>query len=231
MAVSVFKKAASKIETPKASKPSKETAWLVGSDQNTEVLAEAIVEVNTCQREAKALEARASMFKSMLKTYCEDQWTTYMATTGVSPQTPMKVINRQGQSVTFVVQDRATGYVVKPEVEEALSDILGPGAVEDIVFEQTTFSFDPIVMAAPAIDGSLVQDVVGEALTGLLETLVQEGKITQVQADGLLTANTIKTFKPGLLTRLPDLCGRKVGIFATAVAAVGSAIVRYVKSN
>jgi hypothetical protein len=143
----------------------------------------------------------------------------------------MKLVNAKGESVTFVVQDRSSGFEIKDDMYEDLGGLLGEGALEQVVVDQTTFGFDPIVMLAPTPNGRTVQEVVGDRLGGMLEDMVERGELSRGQADSLLAVKTFRTFRPGFLQLLPAIVGKSVKKFSEVVDAVGSAIVQYVKAG
>lgn len=226
--MSLFKKAVAKTESKPASR-SKETAWTVGPNQEGEALGLAITELTQIQRQVKTLETKATNLKGKLKRYTERLWLNSFASNGVQPPTPMKLSNDAGESVTFVVQDRTSGYEIKPAVMEGLVDTLGQGGAAAIVFEQVTFGFSPHVLSGTTASGELVQDWLADKLTKLVERAVKEGTLTSEQAEGLVTAEQKCAFRPGLLERLADVCGADVTRMETVLEVVGSGITRYVK--
>jgi len=227
-----FAKAAGKVQAAAPARKKKETQWRVGAGEQERAIAEAISAMIEIAGQRKALETREGLFKGRLKAYAEELYVRDFAAVGVEPERPMNLVNDKGESVTFVVQDRSQGYKVSDETVDALTDLLGPGAVAELLYESVEFGFDAAVMAGPAMDGSgrLVQDVMGEELGKLLERLQLEGVLSEAQVDGLLAAKQVRTYRPGVMQRLPEICGRSVSRISDFLAAVGGACVRYIKS-
>ena len=143
----------------------------------------------------------------------------------------MRLVNEKGESVTFVVQDRTAGYKVSDEMAEDLAGLLGEDGAGAILFEQTTFSFDPLVMSQPANGGArLVQEVVGEALEEMIVMLKNSGELSEAQGDELISASSQRSFRPAIVPQLAMICGRSVKQIADFLAIAGSAITRYVKT-
>lgn len=227
----IFAKTAAKKDTVAPKKSRKETVWRVGQDQNQAKLAEAVGKVNFYHAEAKKAESAASVYKSILKNAAEENYLRDFATSGIPPETPMKFVNDNGESCTFVVQDR-TG-VVKPEVRAALEDVLGEDAVTNIVTERIVFSFDPVIMDSECAgdNNRKVQDVLGERLGALLSELTSEGLISAEQAESLLTAKQECHFRPNILDRMADICGKSVPTMRGFISAIGSGITQYIKAG
>jgi hypothetical protein len=183
------------------------------------------------EAEAKALEARAALHKNVVKAFAHEQYVTHLVGNGALPPTPTCVVTGSGESVTYVVQDRAGQYAAKDDQVEALAQILGEDVARNMVGEETTFSFDRLVLSLPG-----VLPAIQEALEGAVAKLTSEGPdgalpvLTQDQADQLIVADKKVTFRPGILDRLYQLVGADVNRMSATIDALGSSVTRYVKT-
>ena len=137
----------------------------------------------------------------------------------------MKVQTSNGEACTLVVQDRSAQYGVKADQEEALEELLGADAVDDLLYEETRIAFDRDVLA---IEG--VSEIVEAALERAISKLMREEVLTEEQAGALIDPIVKKTFKPGTLQRLPLICGRNTSKMEEFVDVMGSSCVKYVKA-
>lgn len=211
--------AAKKADTPKAKK--KATTWLVG-DPNSQQIGNSVHELITLDAQKKAIDAKMEVHKTAVCRFAKNAWFRDVADLGVPPETPLKVQNHDGESVSFVVQDRSAQYAVKEEQREALTQLLGADAVNDLLYEEVTFGFDRALLANPR-----VQEVVEAALESAIGTLQEEGILGD--EDSLITADTKVAFKPKTLDRLAALVGRDVNRLESFVRAMGSSAVMYVR--
>lgn len=236
---SIFAKAKGKTAAAPTKGRQKETVWAISpviSDTPTrEQLNTAVSELIRLQAERKQLETEESIHKGALRSFAEERYVDHLATVGVEPESPLKIINDKMQSVTFVVQDRGHLCKVTDEQIAALADLLGEDAVNDLLHEGGEFKFDTGVMgmtAPPAPDGAprTVQDVVAEALTDMLADLAESGKLTPEQADSLISFSAERRFKPKVLSYAVSVCGRNRGKLAQFLDVLGPAVTRYVKT-
>jgi hypothetical protein len=209
-----------------------ETVWTLGPAEPDRLLGLAIARLVDLQGERRALERQEAGCKSSLRDYAEDRYLEHFAAEGAAPAGAMKVQNDRGQAVTFVVQDRTKGHEVRPATLAALELVLGVDGAAAIVRESTLFGFDGAVLEQAAADGSgrSVRDVLGPRLMDLLDALHAEGLLGRDQVDALLTARPIRTFRPGVLGRLAELCGRHLSRMHRLLEAMGPAVVRYCRA-
>src|SRR4051812_36913292 len=124
----IFAKSKDKIAgTPVASKK-KETLWQLGAADvsppaTLEELDEAVSKVIELSGKAKVMETEANMYKAPLKEYAFQQYVKALVRTGVEPPSPLKVVNSQKQSLTYVVQDRGHLSKVTDDQVEALNEL------------------------------------------------------------------------------------------------------------
>jgi hypothetical protein len=219
--MSVFAKAAAKKEKDTATKAKKQTVWLVGGDDK---VAKAIHELVGLAAQAKAIEAKSKIFKTLVLNHAKDQYYTQYANLGVSPETPMKVQNSEGEAVTFVVQERSQ-YGVKDESVDALTQILGEEGASELIYEETVFGFNREILAVPG-----VMEVLGSHIEAAMRDLVESGVLGEDKAGELLDAETKRSFRPGILQRLGLIAGKSAQRIRQICDAMGSSCVQYVKT-
>jgi len=222
----LFAKAALKAKSTEKASTKKQTLWLTNNAES-EVVGQAIHDLVLLEADAKAIEAKMGVKKTIVKNYAESRFLTQYAGAGVFPETPMVLQNDAGEKVTYVVQDRSAQYQVKEDQQEALSDLLGEDAARDLLFEETSFSFKRDVLALPG-----VQKVVEAALEAAVKKLTSgnEPVLTNEQAGELLSVNIKTAFKPGTMDRLSLICGRDTMRMKQFLEIAGSSCTRYIKT-
>lgn len=213
-------KAAKEAPSPKK----KATTWSVG-DPNGDVVGKSIKELVKIDAEMKALEAKAGIHKQVVQKFAHDRFVDDFASAGVLPDTPMRVVNSDGDTVTYVVQDRSGQYQVKDTQIEDLKNILGADVVPSLIYTETTFSFNRDVMAIPG-----VSEVVEKALEAAIKKLVKDEIISENVAENLLSVSEKTAFKSGILSRASSLTGNDVIRLDAMLDALGSSCCRYVKT-
>jgi hypothetical protein len=222
--MSLFAKAKAKAQESAQPSKKKGTPWVVGGSEADAQVAKAVGELVRLNAESKAIDAKMELHKTVVKKFSLDRFCNDFAAAGIMPDTPMYVQNPDGQKVTFVVQDRSSQYKVKAEQLEALKDLLGPGAVEDLTYEETTFSFNRAIMALPG-----VMEKIGAVLEGAIGELVEEGVLTAEQSTDLLAPETKTAFKPGTLERAAVIVGQSSTRIRQFLDIMGSGATNYVK--
>lgn len=221
----LLSKAVNRVQEPKASKK-KATTWTVGTDPQQAQLEEAIHQLVTLKGEEKRIEAKMSPYKSLLKRYCEENFVRDFATSGYFPETPMQLVNQAGEKVTYVVQDRTETTAIKEDQVELVRDLLGEDGAARVLCNRTTFNLNPILMG-----DERVAAVVDKHLTAAVEELVGTEVLKPETADELVEARRFQGFKPGLVERLTEFCGRNTALLQGVLEAMGSACIRYVKAS
>ena len=214
-------------QSTKAAQPTKAkgVAWLAG-DPAGDAVAKSVHELVRLSADAKAIEAKMGIHKTVVKRFAEDRYVSEYATNGSSPDTPMVVQNSDGEKVTYVVQDRSGQYGVKEEQKAALASLLGPDAVESLLFDEVHFGFNREIMAIPG-----VQEAIEKALEAAIKKLTSGAKpvLTESQAEALIEADQKTAFKPGTLDRLTVIVGQDSGRIKQFLEIMGSSATRYVK--
>lgn len=219
----LFAKAAAKKESaPKAAK--KSTTWAVGDPQGDKV-GLSVKELVRISGEMKALEAKKSLHSQVVSKHANASFIRDFAEAGVMPETPMKVVNADGDSVTFVVQDRGSQYALKDEQVEALEAVLGEDVVAGLVYDETTIQFNRSVMAVPGVSEAL-EAALEKAISGL----VKKGVLDADAADELVEAKVKRALKPGTLDRAASLVGNDQTRLAAFIDAMGSGCTKYIKT-
>lgn len=221
----LFAKAAEKsAASTKSSKPKKNTTWVVG-DPEGDAVAKAVHELVELTAQEKALAAKKKLQATIVLKVAKTNHVRDFCDLGVPPDTPMLVQNADGEKVTFIVQDRGGQYNVKPEQVEALQQLLGPDAANDLLYTETTLGFDRTVLGIPGVG-----EAIEKALERTVTKLVKDEKLTPEQADELITAKQKTSFKPGTLDRAATIVGRDTTKLAAFLDAMGSSCTRYIKS-
>jgi hypothetical protein len=211
----------------------KETQWLITNEK----LANSITEMNSLKVERKQIENKELPHKTALAAHAIDQYALHLASAGVLPKTPMRLVNEAGESVTFVIQDKGASTKISDEKLAQLAQLLGRDKdgkelVDQIIYNGGSFGFDENILDQKSlVEGQTVMDVVGEALGAVLAKLVEDQKITEEQGNNLVQFETTRRYIRGLPRHTVDVCGRDVPKILSYLKTVGSAIVRYVKAD
>lgn len=223
--MSVFKTAAKKTAAaPKATGKKKNTTWITNDNPDTEsaAVAKSLHELVALHAQVKTLDAKMEVHKSTIKRYARKNFFRDYASMGVFPETPMIVQNAEGEKATFVVQDRSTQYAVKDDQRDALVDALGEDKANELIVDDTTFSFNRDLLQNETVMAELEA-----ALEGVQNKLREAGVITD--GDELITATTKSAFRAGMIQQLAIICGRDVVKMEQVAEAMGSSTVMYVK--
>lgn len=218
----LFKKAAAKAqEGAETAKKAKGLVWNVGDGAEAAILNEAIGQLNKLHGEAKAIEAKMDVYKGPLKKYAFQNYVREYAARGVPPDAPLSLVNSDGQKVGYIIQDRTASTKVSDAQVEQLQELMGEDAANEMVLEQVSFGLDPAVLALPH-----VAEVVEKKLEEVVEELQRRGV---PGAENLVTAESRKAFKPGLLSQLGVYCGKDAVKIKEVIEVMGSAATRYIR--
>jgi hypothetical protein len=213
-------KAAIKADAPK--KVKKETIWNVGNPDEDKVAASVhnLAELNA---QKKTIDAKMKVHKTVVLSHAQSTFYEQYADLGVFPETPMKLQNRDGESVTFVVQER-NQYPVKDESVAALRQLLGEDGAAELVYEEQIFGFDRSILAK---DG--VMEILGKHLEAAEAELAETGTLTEEENANLLDCDVKRSYRPGVLQRLALIAGKNSSKMRQVCEALGSGCVQYVK--
>lgn len=221
----LFSNAANKAaSTAKASKPKKNTTWVVGDAEGDQVAA-AVHNLVELTAQEKAIAAKKKLFATTVLKHAKQSHVEDFCDLGVPPDTPMLIQNQDGEKVTYVVQDRGGQYNVKPEQVEALEQLLGVDAAGDLLYTETTLGFDRTILAKPGVG-----EAVEAALESCIGQLMEQGVLSSEQAGELITAKQKTSFKPGTLQQAAAIVGRDTTRLGKFLDAMGSSCTRYIKA-
>lgn len=219
----LFAKAAAKAKETVKEVKKKGMAWVVGN-KDAETVGKAIHELALLEAQAKTISAKQEVIKSAVKRYCDNLFITSYVSQGSMPDSPMTLLNSDGEKVTYVCQDRGGQYGLKEDQKEALADLLGEDALQDIVYDETSFGFKRDVLALPG-----VMPIIEKALENAVNELIDTGTLTGDQASELLDVKNKTAFKPGTLDRLTQICGKDTSRVKQFLDIAGSSFTRYIK--
>lgn len=220
----LFNVAKSKAKDKTVTKSKKATTWVAGSSDEDKKISDSIKELVKINAESKALDAKKMVHVTAVSKYAERNFISDFCDAGVMPDTPMKVVNADGDSVTYVVQDRSGQYDLKEEQIMALNAILGEETTQSLLYTEHKFSFNRVVMAIPG-----VAEVVEKALDNALKKLVRDEVIDAETADTLVEASEKTAFKPKMLDRAALLVGGDKTRLKMLLDAMASSCCRYIK--
>jgi hypothetical protein len=224
--MSVFAKAKAKaVANPTPKK--KATTWTVSGAPGTPeaALAAAVKELGDLEAKAKAIETAQGRLKAMLLKYAEEQFVKDYVRAEKVPDSPMLIANAEGESVNFVFQDRSGQYGVTEEAEKDLVKLLGEDNVNEILYDETRFAFNRVIMGIPG-----VMDTLGKHLEACQAELKEKKILSAEQVEELLEVKNKRTVRPGVLDRLTQVCGRDTTRVRDFISYIGSCAVRYIKA-
>ena len=220
----LFKAAAAATKKETTKKPKVQTLWRVGDGEREAKVSAAIHTLHELNGKAKAIEAQMNLAKTVVKSHAEANFINALATQGVFPETPMLVQNKDGESCTYVVQDRSGQSKVGEDAKSALEQILGAGGASAVLYEETSFGFDRVLLAKPG-----VLDALERHLGAAFAELQEAGVLDDEEVGALLKAESKTAFKPGTIDKLPLICGQNAARIEAVLEVMASACVRYIK--
>jgi len=192
------------------------------------LLNNAVTEVLEASSEEKAAKNKGNLAKGRLSKYAQSQVVQLTAKLGVLPPTPVSVVNHNGESVTYVVQDKSQQNAIGPEQVELFKSVLGEDGAARVVHTKTTFAFDVNTMEEKAANGNAsVAEIVAEVVSA---ALANDKRLSDEQKGALITSTEKTYLRPNTLQRVAELCGADAARIDQFLEAAGSAVVRYVKS-
>lgn len=211
----------SKQATAPTASGKRNTTWTAG-DPEADQVAKAVHELVAIAAQEKALAGKKSLHETLVKNFALRNFVEHIAETGVRPESPMYVMNADGEKVSWITQDRSGQYKVKPEQKEALEQLLGKEAADDLLYEEVTFKFNREALAKPG-----VAEAIEKALEAVDKKLRASGKLSD--EDVLVDADVKEALKPGTLDRAGIICGSDTTKIRNFLEAIGAAFTRYVK--
>lgn len=218
----LFAKAAAAPATDKGKKKT-ETVWRLSGESNKDQLAleGAITEFIANKRAESEAKTQKKRQADQLAAYSEGQFVAEFAAKGVSPETPMKLTNSKGESVTYVVQDKTATANITEEQVQAVEAILGEDGASKVILRQNVFSLNPEVLTPEKLEP------VGAAISEALGKLVEKGVLKAEELGELIKHDARIRFIPGLVAQLGTVCGKDASRIEGMLEAMGSACPRY----
>jgi len=191
----------------------KGTSWMLSDQAHID----AVNEIVKLDREVDALNAKINVRKNLLKNVAQEKWLSDYVRESGSPESPLKLMTPDGESLTYVVQDRSGQVKVSDDLREQLIGEIGADAVDRLLYEETVFSFNRVALMNPEVE---------KAVSKALEALVEQVAAIDPEV-ALLDVEQKVTYKK--LDNLTEICGHDKGAIARFVDLIGSALVRYLK--
>lgn len=192
-------------------------------------VATAIADFLDLSRQSKEIEKRASIAKDKIREFADTRWVSLYASSGMLPPAPFRLVTADGKAVNYVVQDKTSGYQLKPEVDEELRALFGEKKAAELIRTDLAVEFDEEVMRERTASGVLVHYVVGAELAKFRSHLESTG-LSADQARRLVQLRHVRVLNPGLLGRLPALAGKATHSVAEVLSILSSSVVRFIRA-
>lgn len=212
----------------------------VGGDETEIVkLHEAVHKILEASREEKDAKNKAAISKGALKDFVETEYATEMVRVSNLPATPVQIINKDGESLTYIVQDKSKTNGLNEEQQEALVALIGNENYEEMTTNVNTFMFDPTIMndiageipASASMDDIAklprVCDVIGPAIS---KAIMESNLLSDDQKVGLIRAESKVLVRGEKLKQIPLYCRNDPNTIIEVLDALGSVLTRYLKS-
>lgn len=192
------------------------------------LLNSAVTEAIEADAEAKAASNKSTLAKNRLVGYATGRFVEMTAKLGVLPPTPVKIINHNGESVTFIVMDKSQQYPIRSEQIDLFRGILGDDGAARIVNTKTVYAFNPATMDEKAANADMsVAEIVAELVSN---ALMSDSRLSDEQKGDLITSSEKTYIAQNTLTRVAELCGADAGRIGQFIAAAGTAFTKYIKT-
>jgi hypothetical protein len=227
--------AKAKEQKAEAPKKSKGTVFQLPKELDAEgklmgesaVLNYAVTEAHEAAQEEKAAKNKGNLAKGKIARYAQGELVKTIAKLGVMPPTPVSVINHNGESVTYVVTNKAGQNPISDEQIGMLQQEFGEELCTLMTEKRETYAFNPATLAEATPDGkSTVQDVVFEIVSA---ALVECKRLSDEQKANIIDATTKSYMRVTTLPRVAELVGADANRLDKFFEYAGSSIVRSVK--
>lgn len=185
-----------------------------------EAVATSINEFVAADAKVKQAKADQEVAKGVVTPFCREEFLRRFASDGRIPET-LKFRTKDGNQVTFVVQDRGELYGASDEQVQLLTGLLGEERAEKVILRDMTFEFNNEILNKPGVM---------EALGAAISAMAESGTITQTEAGNLLVAKSRTTVRKGTLEDLARLCNSDPDVMAQLMEGLGSHTVAYIKA-
>lgn len=192
------------------------------------LLNQAITNAIEAKADEEAAKVKGTLAKGKIMTYAQGEVVKLYAKLGVPPETPVSVVNHNGESVTYVMADKSQQNPMGAEQVALLETLLGADAAAKIIQKRTIVSFNFKTMDEQAANekSKTVFSVVAEVVSN---ALMSDPRLSIEQKESLIESVEKTYLQVGTLQRIAELCGsdaKKIGQF---YEAIGSACVRSLK--
>jgi len=192
------------------------------------LLNNAVTEVLEASAEEKAAKNKGNLAKGRLSKYAQSRLVEMTAKLGVLPPTPVNVVNHNGESVTYVVQNKANQNALSPEQVELFKSEFGAELGESLVVRRDVYSLNSEVMNDVGTDGKTpVVEVVAEIVSN---AVANDKRLTDEQKQNLILVASKTFLKASAPERVAELVGTDAARIDKFFECAGSAVVRYIKS-
>jgi len=216
-----------KLEKKAAAAPEKatkkSTTWSVGTTEENKKVSEALSQLTRLNADAKALDAKMGIHKSVILKHAKDSFSRDYAATGFKPESPMIIQNAEGDQATFVLQDRSSSSAIKDSQRAELEALLGVDAVEKILVNEIDFRFSRSALGLPSVM-KVVEKHLEAAMTELTKKELLPPDIELLEVDHAVRV------RGGTLERLGEIVGKDSSKLAAVLDALGSSVTRYIKA-
>lgn len=196
------------------------------------ILHQAVTDVITADDEAKAAKNKADMAKGTLNRWVTPTYAQQMAKLATLPPTPVTLVNHLGHSLTFVVQDRSKAAVIADDQLEALRDVIPTIDTLVEVRKEYAFNSDTLAEVAAGPEANPGEPVTVQAVVfKIVSDAIRTNNLLSVeQKKALIAVSSKRYLKPGVITRMAELCGANAARIERFMKNVGSALVCYLKA-
>jgi hypothetical protein len=180
---------------------SKGTTILLGAD---DVDRDDLMRYVRLSREVDDRETQLGILAVKLKARGEAEWLKLFGAREVAPETPFKIVEANGASVSFVVTDKTGGFALKPEQETDLTALLGSKIVGEMVDDRVRLELNDKVLVQPSACDPTKQvvELVADRLKRIPAEMVAAGEVTAEQAQALFSFAKVRQLRPKLLGTL-----------------------------
>jgi len=247
-------------------KKPKGTVFALPIDLDDDTLSEECAELHACVPEVakakadeKAAKNRGNAAKGLLGKFALPRFASEYATLGEMPPGPVTIVNHDGQSVTYVIQDKSQQNSLDDDQVAKLVALVGEEGVESITHEKEVYFFSSSTLAeqaagvaavkcprcrgrgrtgrgvaakvCAACGGTGVKERVAEVVFDVVSKAIWEcDKLSTAQKEALIDKKTTRHLRDGMVRRVAEICGASATRIQSFFEAVGSSVVRYVKS-
>jgi len=138
-------------------KKPKGTVFALPIDLDDDTLSEECAELHACVPEVakakadeKAAKNRGNAAKGLLGKFALPRFASEYATLGEMPPGPVTIVNHDGQSVTYVIQDKSQQNSLDDDQVAKLVALVGEEGVESITHEKEVYFFSSSTLAEQA---------------------------------------------------------------------------------